>query len=110
MSINRDLKSALEAVAPVEADTYEGKKAVYITINYNTVPVDFGDDEADHERVLYQVHLFAPTGYDTIKQRRAIKRALAALGSTWPTMENASDKQGQHLIFEGELAIRAGAE
>ena len=33
MSINETLRAALDHIAPAEADTYEGKKAVYITFN-----------------------------------------------------------------------------
>lgn len=110
MSINSTLKAALEAVAPAEADTYEGDAAVYITFGYTSLPADFGDDEPVHERFLVHVHLYAPTGYNSIDERRKIKRALSSAGATWPTMENASDKEGQHLVFECELAAAAGVE
>lgn len=81
MSINSTLKAALEPIAPVEADTYQGSKGTYITIGYNSVAADYGDDEPDHEVFLVSVHLFAPTGENTIAKRRAIKKALAAAGS-----------------------------
>ena len=110
MSVNSLLKAALEAVAPVEADTYEGKQESYITIGYNSRPDDFGDDEPDHEVFSISVHLFAPTGENTIAKRRAIKKALAAAGTTWPTYTNASDKDGQHHVFECQLAQAAGVE
>lgn len=110
MSINSTLKAALDPVAPAEADTYEGGEAVYITFGYTSIPADFGDDEPTHERFLVHVHLFAPTGYNTLAQRRGIKKALAAAGATWPSCENASDKDGQHHIFECELAAAAGVE
>lgn len=110
MSINSTLKAALAPVAPVEADTYEGDKAVYITFGYNSIPDDFGDDEPAHERFLVTVHLYAPTGYNTLAQRRAIKRALSDAGTTWPSMVNTSDKDGQHLAFECELVAAAGVE
>lgn len=110
MSVNSLLKAALEAVAPVEADTYEDKKATYITIGYNSRPDDFGDDEPDHEVFSISVHLFAPTGENTIAKRRAIKKALAAAGTTWPVYTNASDKDGQHHVFECQLAQGVGVE
>ena len=110
MSVNATLKAALEAVAPVEADTYEGEIEKYITIAYNTIPVDFADDEPGHERFLLTVTLFAPTGADTVADRAAIKRALVGVGTTWPTLTNASDKNGQQLVFECELVLAAGVE
>lgn len=110
MSINSTLKAALAPVAPVEADTYEGDEAVYITFGYNSIPDDFGDDEPSHERFLVTVHLYAPTGYNTLTKRRAIKRALSDAGATWPAYENASDKDGQHHVFECELIAQTGGE
>ena len=110
MNINQTLKAALDPVAPTEADAYEGKKAVYITFNYNTDPINYGDDEPEHERVSIQVHLYAPLGFDTVKMRRGIKKALASAGMTWPTYTNASDKDGQHHVFECEAVREVGAE
>ena len=49
MTVNRLLKAALEPVAPVEADTYEGTEPTYITFGYISTPTDFGDDEPEHE-------------------------------------------------------------
>lgn len=110
MTVNSLLKAALEPVAPVEADTYEGTEPTYITFGYISTPTDFGDDEPEHELFSISVHLFAPTGEDTIEKRRAIKKALAAAGTTWPSYTNASDKEGQHHVFECQLARGAGAE
>ena len=110
MSVNSLIKAALDPVAPVEADTYEDTAATYITFGYVSSPADFGDDEPDHEIFSISVHLFAPTGEDTIAKRRAIKKALAAAGTTWPIYTNASDKDGQHHVFECQLAREVGAE
>ena len=87
MTVNSLLKAALEPVAPVEADTYEGTEPTYITFGYISTPTDFGDDEPEHE-------LFS----------------LAAAGTTWPSYTNASDKEGQHHVFECQLARGVGAE
>lgn len=110
MSINSTLKAALDPIAPAEADVYEGGEAVYITFGYNSLGADFGDDSPSHERFLVQVHLYAPSGYNTISKRRDIKTALAAAGATWPIYENASDKEGQHHVFECEIIEAVGVE
>ena len=126
MSINETLRAVLEPIAPAEADAYEGKKAVYITFNYHTTPINYGDDEPEQERVSVQVHLYAPLGYDITAKRRAVKKALASASFTYPTYTNqktayaicdsdwssdvalpisytnASDKDGQHHVFECE--------
>lgn len=104
MNINETLRAVLSPIAPAEADTYEGKKAVYITFNYDTIPINYGDDEPEQERALIQVHLCAPAGYDITAKRRAVKKALVSAGFTYPAYTNASDKDGQHHVFECEAA------
>ena len=110
MSINSTLKAALNPIAPAEADVYGGDAAVYIAFGYNSLGADFGDDAPSHERFLVQVHLYAPNSYNTINKRREIKKALAEAGATWPIYENASDKDGQHHVFECELIEAVGVE
>lgn len=111
MTINQRIIAAVTPLVPeCVATIYEGDEPVYCTFNYNSVPADFADDEAEHEICLIQVHLYAPTGHDTLRLRRDIKKALHAAGMTWPTYTNASDKDGQHHVFECEIAQEAGAE
>lgn len=110
MTVNSLLKAALEPVAPVEADTYEGTdRPISRSGTYPPRPIS-ATDEPEHELFSISVHLFAPTGEDTIEKRRAIKKALAAAGTTWPSYTNASDKEGQHHVFECQLARGVGAE
>lgn len=108
MNINRTLRNALNPIAPTEADTYEGRKGVYITFNYDTFPENYGDDEPEQECVSIQVHLYAPLGMDTLDKRRSVKRALHTAGFTWPRYTNASDKDGQHHVFTCEAARELG--
>lgn len=110
MSINATLKAALDPIAPVEADTYEGKGEKYITIAYNSLPDNFADDAPEHERFLITVTLFAPTGEDTVADRKAIKEALVRAGASFPELLNASGKDGQQLVFECEIVLAAGVE
>ena len=102
MSINETLRAALDPIAPAEADAYEGKKGVYIAFNYDTIPINYGDDEPEQERVSIQVHLYAPLGYDITEKRRAVTKAIASAGFIYPAYTNASDKDGQHHVFECE--------
>lgn len=116
MSINETIISAVVPIVPVcvpdlyQPEVGEQTAEIYCTFNYNTIPDNFGDDEPEHERVLIQVHLYAPLGFDTIEKRRAIPKALASAGMTWPTYTNASDKDGQHHVFECETVREVGAE
>lgn len=111
MTINQRIKAAVTPLVPVcVATIYQGNEPEYCTFNYNSVPALFADDEPAHEIYLIQVHLYAPIGYDTLRLRRDIKKALHSAGMTWPTYTNASDKDGQHHVFECEIAQEAGAE
>lgn len=110
MSINAVLTNALEGIAPVESDAYEGDKAIYLVFNYSTLPTDFGDDAPSHERHLVQVHLYAPMGENVLDKRKAVKQALFEAGGTWPSYTNTSDKEGQHHVFECEFATKTGGD
>lgn len=105
MSINQIIKQAVEPVVPICVPVlYDGNEEVYTTFDVNTIGADFGDDAPAHEINLVQVHLFAPFGVNTIDIRRKIKRALFDAGMTWPVEEDATDEDGQHFVFECELA------
>jgi len=113
MSINSTLKAALDAIAPVHADEYSADESgadTYIVINYNSRPADFGDDEPEHEVFSVQVHFYCPAGVNSLAKRRAIKKALSAAGFTWPEYINASDRDGQHHVFECYIATGVGEE
>lgn len=104
MSLNADFQGGLSKIAPTAADTYEGKAEVYITFSFDSFPADFGDDEPAHEICLVSVHLFAPVGKNVLTKRKAVKKAIFKLTGAWPSETNASDKDGQHLVYECELA------
>jgi len=107
--------AALSPIAPTQADEYTpdeglGADDTYIVFNYNSIPVDYGDDAPGHEVYSVQVHLFCPSGVNSLPMRRQIKKALLAAGFTWPAYINASDKDGQHHVFECQTAQAAEAE
>lgn len=105
MSINKIIKQAIEPIIPVcVPEFYGGDDDVYTTFNISTIGDDFGDDAPAHEVNFVQVHLFAPFGFNTVDCRKKIKRALFDAGLTWPSVEDATDGDGQHFVFEGEIA------
>ena len=114
MSVNNKIKAALNGIAPVQAGEYEPDqdRAVdtYIVINYNSNPADFGDDEPAHEVFSVQVHLYCPGGVNSLSMRREIKAALAGSGFSWPAYVDASDRDGQHHVFECMIAAGVGVE
>ena len=110
MSLNSRLMAALSPIAETAPDEYTGKSDTYITFNYNSSPDDFGDDAPGHEVFFVQVHLFCPPGVNSLSMRCKIKAAIVGAGLNWPSYVNASDKDGQHHVFEAELAQAPGVD
>lgn len=106
MNANARLVAALSGLTKDKpaADTYKGREALYIVFNYTTIPSDFGDDDAGHNRILVQAHLYAPHEENTVTLRREIARRLVSAGFTRPSITPASDANGQHYVFECEDA------
>jgi len=104
MTLNSLLISALSPIAITVPDEYTETEDTYIVFNYNSAPANFADDAPGHEIYSVQVHLFCPSGINSLSMRRDIKQALADTDFTWPSYINASDKTGQHHVFECEIA------
>lgn len=105
VSIESRIRLALDALGyKVYPDTYNGPDKMYFVFNYNTTPDDHGDNQPNHERALIQVHLFCPHTFDSVKLRKDIKLALLGARFAYPYMTNASDKDGQHWVFEFQTA------
>lgn len=111
MSVNSEIIEAVRSIAPCYPwEAYEGsqdnKLSRYFVFNYTAAPHTFGDDDAPFERYLIQLHYFCPGGDNTVALRRKVKRAIFDVGFTIPSETNASDKDGQHYVFEFEALIR----
>jgi hypothetical protein len=105
MSVNKVIRDALLPFgAPVEFEVFQGQEDAYFTFNYSSSGDDFGDDDPQHERYLVQVHYFCPLSENCVALMDKVKRALRCAGCTWPEVENASDEDGRHIVFECELA------
>lgn len=107
MSVEARVKAALGAFGdPVEKSVFttparDGPQRYY-TFQCESLGADFGDDEPGSERWLVSIHLFAPPDENCVRRGRMTKRALFNAGFTWPQMTDASDQDGQHLVFECE--------
>lgn len=76
----------------------------YYTFSCASFGADFGDDAPGCERWLVSIHFFAPL-YGNISRRvKATKKALSQAGFTWPSTTDAGDQEGQHIVFECEIA------
>lgn len=105
MSVEARLKTILEDFGdPVENGVYHGEAERYYTFNVTTVGDDYADDAPQHERYLIQVHFYAPLSFNFVKRRRDTCRALYFGEFQWPSVTDASDDDGRHLVFETECA------
>lgn len=107
MSVEARVKAALDVFGdPVEKSVLyaasEEAPARYYTFSCESVGDDFGDDEPGCERWLVSVHLFAPLAENCVRRAKETKQALFAAGFTWPKYTDATDQDGQHLVFECE--------
>lgn len=103
MSINDAIINALTGfTSDVVPDLYTGEETEYITFNYSSRGANFADNAPNHEINSVQVHYFCPASTNSLSKRKQIKKALFAAGFTWPEVIDASDKEGQHWVFECE--------
>lgn len=110
----RVIIEALSPLAvPVAQLAYRGPEPVYFVFHAQTIPIHYGDDYPSHEKLLIQLHLFAPVQHNTKAIVRQTKRAIHAAGFTYPRAIHAgpagdkeNDGAGQHIVFEFE-GVRA---
>lgn len=79
----------------------------YVTWNAYTLPQVYAERLPAAARYPTQVHYFLPHGVNPTKKKLAIQRALFEQGFTWPSITDASDREGQHYVFECNF-INAG--
>ena len=106
MNVNEAVVMALKIFGdPVVAVEYIEPQAVerpdrYYEFSINTYGVNFANDEPTHEMALVHVHFHCPKDYDSCERVIQTKKALFDNGFTWPEAINASDKDGQHIVFD----------
>jgi len=103
MTIDKTIRTAL---APFDYacyhNTYTGTDETYFVFNYNVVPDDYSDDSPEYNRYLCQVHFYAPYTFNSITLAKQVKLLLENAGFTYPEQVDASDEEGQHIVFEFE--------
>lgn len=80
---------------------------VYYVMNIAAVPTCYADDDAQYERLLGQLNLYAPLDMNITALKRTTKRSIHSAGFTWPSAEDLSDNEGRHIVFEFEDAEAA---
>lgn len=109
-TVDARIVAALESLAPVWNSVKEQNNdqteetETYFVFNYSTFGADYADDDANAERYLIQVHLFAPLASNISGLIKQAKLALYEAGFLWPETQNASDNTGRHIVLETEYA------
>lgn len=105
MSVDARLVAALDPFGyDVENGVSFSKNRTYFAFTYFTIPADYADDEPCHERCLVSVHFFCPLDVNVTALKKTVRQALYAADFTWPSIVDASDENGRHLVFECEIA------
>lgn len=107
MTLNKRIIEALESLGlPVLPwmDTQQYERC--LIFNYSVLPTGHADDAPAFELYLVQVHYICPSGYNSLSERKAVKRALFRAGFSWPEETPANDSaqknsgNKQHYVFE----------
>lgn len=94
-----------EAVTPIvtefAADVYTGDSDSYCVLNATEMPDSFGNNRPRAIRYLVQLHWYFPMRTDPRSTKRSLRAAIGGLSvCTWPTVTDAGDLDGGHLVFE----------
>ena len=109
MSLGERIEGAMKPIVPVcVPKQYGGDALEYCTYNYTETPDLFGDDEPEAAVCLVQVHWLFPwtpgisETAEVLEKKKQLRRALAGVFETWPTLTHAGDSEWEHYVFEGQ--------
>jgi hypothetical protein len=101
MNLDERIRTALDGVCSVVVpQVYTGAETEYIVFNYSEYPLTFADDAPQTLGYSVQVHLFLPLKVNPNTKKESIKSALFAAGFTYPSIQDVTDEDGQHYVFE----------
>lgn len=113
MTLNERIIAVVTPIVPecvpdlLVTEANETPPEEYCTFNFPLEPEALADDTAQLQRALVQLHYFAPLKANTVATRRALWQAIAAVEDfTAPDITNATDRTGQHYVFEFEAVGR----
>ena len=105
MDFEERLAQAVRSVIPdAEPNTYEGTARIYATWNFNELGKLFAEGKPNAVGYLVQVHVYLPKKHPWADIKKQMCQALFKLKGTWPDIIDASDRDGEHLVFEFDAA------
>jgi hypothetical protein len=101
MNLDERIRTALSGICDVVVpQVYTGDAQEYIVFNYSEYPLVFADDTPQSIGYSVQVHLFMPLKVNPNTKKESIKTALFSAGFTYPSIQDVTDDEGQHYVFE----------
>ena len=101
MNLDERIRTALAGICDVVVpQVYTGEKPEYIVYNYSEYPISFANNSPRMTGYSVQVHLFMPLKVNPNTKKASIKNALFAAGFTYPSIQDVTDEEGQHYVFE----------
>lgn len=101
MNLDERIRTALDGVCDVIVpQVYTGDAQEYIVFNYSEYPLVFADDAPQSIGYSVQVHLFMPLKVNPNTKKDSIKNALFSAGFSYPSIQDVTDDEGQHYVFE----------
>ena len=105
MTIDERIQTMLTGIEDVIApNVYTGPETEYLVYSYFTGGAVYAERRPRALVYSVMVHLFLPQGKSPTEKKNDVCEAIFAAGGTWPNITNASDGEGQHYVFEFELA------
>lgn len=107
MTVNERILAALHALGPpVVPGRYTGTERIYLTFNYDRLPLHYADNRPAFRRILAQVHLFCPLDENSVALRDKTMEALARADFVGLEEVDATGDDAQHFIYECETTER----
>lgn len=109
MSTDEALTAALTPIFPEACPhEYHGNALEYVVWNHYALPQVYAERAPAAARYPTQVHYYLPHGKNPNPVKLQLQQALFAAGFTWPSIEDASDSEGQHYVLECEFVNAGG--
>lgn len=105
MTTGQRIIQAVTPVVPIcQADLYTGEAEEYCTFTTDSSGGLYADDRLQFIVQLVRVHWFLPLGTDPEAKKKQLIQRLTEAGFGFSGVTCASDKGGQHFVFQCQYA------
>lgn len=100
MDVETALQTALSPLYPCAPNEYTGDALEYVVWKVYTLPRVYAERLPAAALYPTQVHYYLPHGKNPNPGKLKLQRALFDAGFTLSSIEDASDREGQHYVLE----------